>query len=109
MKNNTKYTAIEILKLAGIEKPEEKIGKMRVRIAGIAGIVKPDQLIKIQPGTTEVEVIVGQETATIPVEKNEEAAVSDAAKATLEAKGKIATKQAEAIAKAKVEPATPEK
>jgi hypothetical protein len=61
MKSNIKYTALEILKEVGIKNPENKIGKMRVRIAGISGIVKPDHLIKIQTGTKEIDILVGEE------------------------------------------------
>lgn len=68
MKANAKYTAIEILTAAGIEAPETKIGKMRVRIAGVTGIVKPEHTIKFQPGTKEVEIIVGQDVTTLKLE-----------------------------------------
>jgi hypothetical protein len=107
---NKKYTAIEILTEAGIEKPEEKIGKMRVRIGGIAGIVKPGHIIRIPAGTKEVSVIVGQETATIPVgDDSEDAAVSEGAQKAIEAKGAEATENAEAIAKAKAQAKKPVK
>lgn len=102
MKANAKYTALEILQVAGVEKPEEKIGKTRVRIAGVAGIVKPNHLIKIQPETTEIEIIVGIESKKITLEKGEaEPIISKAAKLSIEAKGKEVTKKAEALAKAK--------
>jgi hypothetical protein len=100
MKANAKYTALEILKEAGIEKPEEKIGKMRVRIAGIAGIVKPDHLIKIQAETKKIDIIVGQEVKAIEIEGDEaEMIVSEAAKIAIEAEGKILNKKAEPIKK----------
>lgn len=106
MKANTKYTALEILTEAGIEKPEEKIGKMRVRIGGLSGIVKPDHIIRVPSGTKEVSVLVGQETATIPVEEDsEDAAVSESAQVAIEAKGQKATENAEALAEAKAEAA----
>jgi hypothetical protein len=98
---NTKYTALEILTAAGIEKPEEKFGKVRVRIGGIHGIVKPDHIIRIPNGTKEVAVLVGVETATIPLEEGAEAAVSESAQKAIEAKGALATEKAEALAKAK--------
>lgn len=65
MKANTKYTALEILKAVGIKKPEDKFGKMRVRIAGISGIVKADHLIKIQAGTKEIDILVGEESKVL--------------------------------------------
>ena len=96
MKAYTTVTAIEVLKEAGIVKPEEKIGKMRVRIAGVAGIVKPDHRIKIQPGTKEIEVIVGTESYKVAFEEGEaEQAVSDEAKVALEAKDKKAEESVE--------------
>ena len=104
MKTNTKYTALEILTAAKIVDAEAVFGKMRVRIAGIAGIVKPDHLIKIQSGTKEIDIIVGVESYKVAFEGDEkEQAVSDAAKVSLEAKGKESTKKAEAHLKAKAE------
>ena len=104
MKANTKYTALEILTEAGIETPEEKIGSMRVRIGGISGIVKPDHLIRIPIGTKEIDIIVGQETVTIPIDsENEEIVISEGAQKAIEAKGVIATENALALAEAKAE------
>ncbi len=104
MKTNTKYTALEILTVAKIADAGAVFGKIRVRIAGIAGIVKPDHLIKIQPGTKEIEIIVGVDSYKLAFEEGEaEQAVSEGAKVALEVKGKESTKKAEAHAKAKVE------
>ena len=104
MKANTKYTALEILTEAGIETPEEKIGSMRVRIGGISGIVKPDHLIRIPTNTKEIDIIVGQETITVPIDsENEEIVVSEGPQAAIEAKGIIATENALAIKEAKAE------
>ena len=109
MKANTKYTALEILTEAGIEKPEEKIGKMRVRIAGIAGIVKPDHLVKIQSGTEEIDILVGEEAVKVKIDGDQsEQEVSEAAKVALEARGREATKKAEALQKAKKAVSEPE-
>ncbi|MFA5768357.1 MAG: hypothetical protein WC871_02315 [Bacteroidales bacterium] len=56
-----KLTALEILTGAGVEKPEEKIGAMRVRIGGVRGIVTADHKIAIQPGVEKLDVMVGDE------------------------------------------------
>lgn len=87
MKTNTKYTALEILKEAGIKKPEEQFGKVRIRIAGIAGIVKPDHLIKIQPETKSIEIVVGEEVFNLKfVGKSKHSVISDSAKKVLDTK-----------------------
>lgn len=68
MQSNKKYTALEILQEAGFEKPEEKIGKFRVIIGGLQGIVKPDHIIRVSAGTEELEVVVGIEKKIISIE-----------------------------------------
>jgi hypothetical protein len=104
MKANAKYTALEILVACGVEKPEEKIGKMRVRIAGISGIVKPDHLIKIQAGTEKIDVVVGVDTFELKLEgDNEESVVSDEAKVVIEGKAKELNKLAQEVADKKAE------
>jgi len=88
IKSNAKYTALEILTEAGFENPEKLIGKFRVVIGGISGIVKPDHVIRISPETTELEVLAGVEVKTIVIEKEaEEAEVSVGAKEVSEARG----------------------
>lgn len=90
MKANTKYTALEILTEAGIEKPEEKFGKFRIIIGGILGIVKPDHVIRIQSGVKEIDVVVGIETVTIHVDADsKEATVSEGARIAIDAKGAL--------------------
>lgn len=102
MKANTKTTVLEILTAAGVEKPEEKLGAVRVRIGGIP--VNKDQLIKVQPGTKTIDVIVGVDKHQVTIEGDEEAfTVSDGAKVMLEAKGAESTKKAEELQKAKAE------
>lgn len=87
MKANTKYTAVEILTEAGFDKPETMIGKFRVVIGGISGIVSADHLIKVIEGTKTLEVTVGVETKTIKIEsENEEAEVSEGVRAVLDAR-----------------------
>jgi hypothetical protein len=89
MKTNTKYTALEILKEVGIKKAEEKFGKMRIRIAGIAGIVKPEHLIKIQSETKSIEIVVGDEVLDLKfVGKSKHSVISDSAKEVLNNKVK---------------------
>jgi len=104
MKANAKYTALEILQAAGVPEPEGKIGKVRVRIAGIAGIVKPDRLIRFQAGTEGVEVIVGVESYDLVLEGGgEQTEISEAAHAALEVKGKEATRKSEELQDARAE------
>lgn len=60
------YTALEVLEAAGIEQPEEKIGKFGISIGGVT-VNTPDHLINVQAETT-VSVRVGREyfTAHLP-------------------------------------------
>lgn len=96
-----KYTALEILELAGIENASQKIGKVRVRIAGIRGINNPDHIINIQEG--ETQVVVGDEHKTFTLPKR--AKVSDRVRAALDKKGQavLARQKAQEEAKAKKE------
>lgn len=90
MKNNTKYTALEILKGAGFKNPEKEFGKVKIRIAGIAGIVKPDHLIKIQLGTKRIDVQVANEVKVLKFDGFEEQSViSDNAKKVLNKQSKV--------------------
>jgi len=65
-----KYTAKEIIAMVmeqeGIDEPE--YGKVRIRIAGIRGIVSPDHRIHIQEGTKEVQVVIGDKEYSLKVE-----------------------------------------
>lgn len=70
MKANKKYTALELVTAAGFEDVE--FGKIRVRIGGIRGIVTPDHVIRVTPGTTEIDVMVGNEVKTVTFEGDEE-------------------------------------
>lgn len=58
-----RFTAIDILKLAGVEKPEEVIGATTVTIGGL-NVSRVDQVINVAEGNT-VEVIVGNELKTV--------------------------------------------
>lgn len=58
-----RYTAIDILKLAGVEKPEDVIGKFSVRIGGV-NVNQLDAVINVAEGNT-VEVLVGRELTTV--------------------------------------------
>jgi hypothetical protein len=101
---NTKITALEILNEVGIKKAEDVFGKMRVRIGGISGINKADHLIVIPANTTNLEVIVGNELYDLELVKgrNDIADVSEGAQAATEAKGLLATAQAEKLQQVKV-------
>ena len=84
MKANTKFTALELLTAAKVEKPEEKFGKGRVRIAGVAGIVKPNHLITLGKDVKKVDVIVGIDKFEVVLEGSEENfVVSEEAKKAL--------------------------
>lgn len=99
MKANTKYTALEILTEAGVETPEEKFGKFKVRIAGLRGIVTPDHLVKFGPEVKNVEVIVGVEKYEVEIlgEAPENTEISEGAREALDAKGKKATEKSEKL------------
>jgi hypothetical protein len=71
MKANAKYTAKEILAEAGVENLDEVFGKLRVRIAGLRGIVSPDHVIKIPTGTKSLEVIVGNDAFDVTLDGDE--------------------------------------
>ena len=89
MKSNTKYTALEILTAAKVADALSLFGKFRVRIAGIAGIVTPNHLIKIGPSIKVIDIIVGIKKYEVQVEGVEENfVVTEEAKKVLEAKGK---------------------
>jgi hypothetical protein len=93
MKDNTKYTALEILTEAGVKDPETKFGKMRVEIGGILGIVKPDHIVGVTAGTKKLDVVVGVEPYTLKIEKSKDAGVSEGARKSLDVQGKKDTIQ----------------
>jgi hypothetical protein len=102
LKANSRYTAEDILKEAGIEDTDAMFGSFRVTIGGISGIVDSEHLISIPESATELEVIVGVKRYTLPLEPNEvEAAISQHAQAVLVYQGEVATEQAEELQKAK--------
>jgi hypothetical protein len=104
IKANAKYTALEILTEAGFSKPEDLIGKFRVIIGGLQGIVTADHIVRIPTDTKELEVVVGIEAKTIKIKKeSEEAEVSEGAKAKLEEEGAVEAEKAEARAIEKAE------
>lgn len=100
---NTKVTALEILKEIGIKNAEDKFGKIRVRIGGLSGINTPDHLVKIQPNTRAIEVIVGTDVYELNLadgnaqDNKNIATVTENAKSVLEKKGVEATKKAEEL------------
>ena len=100
-----KYTAKEILTLAGVEKPEEIVGKMRVRIGGIS-VRKLDHIINVKSGT--LEVVVGVEKADVEIP--ERAEHSDEVRASIKAKGVAASEAfaASQVAKGRLEEETKE-
>lgn len=102
-----KYLAIDILKLAGVEAPEEKIGKVSVRIGGVVAN-EPNKIINLMD--KEIEVIVARTekfVAHIPEVQDEAHAAG--VKAEQERQGKIASQPHldREAAKAEATPATP--
>lgn len=96
IKANAKYTALEILTEAGFTKPEDLLGKFRVIIGGLQGIVTADHIVKIPTDTKELEVVVGIEVKTIKIkQESEDTEVSEGARIKLEAEGKINAEKAE--------------
>lgn len=95
-----KYTAIEILKLAGVEEPERKLGAVAITIGGL-NVNTPDHLINFQD-SEKTQVIVGNDVYDIDVPRTPQG-LSEGAQAAIEAKGRKATENAEALAKAKAE------
>lgn len=115
MKANTRITAAEIVSSvltpdSKFKKLEDIFGKVRVRIAGIAGIVSAEHIVNIPAGVEKIEVIVGDETYELTTEgDNEEKAQTTRATEALAATGaEIAQKQATEAAQAQGEQAQPE-
>jgi hypothetical protein len=64
------YTAKEILEELIASNKDVKMpefGEVRVRIAGIRGIVTPEHKIHIQNGTEEIEIVIGADVYTLAV------------------------------------------
>lgn len=89
IKANVKYTAVELLAIAGIKNPESKFGKAKIRIGGLSGINTPNHIIRVGAEAKEVEVICGDDKVMLTVaEVLPEANVTKNAKAALEEKGR---------------------
>lgn len=102
MKSGAKYTAAEIVSELGY-KPEEIIGKVRVRIGGLP-VNRVDHLVVVQAGVEKLDVIVGTERTEVELEKAEkELFVSQDAKDALEMKGAKASEQARKMQEAKAQ------
>ena len=100
-----KYIALDILKLAGVESPETKIGKVSVRIGGVVAN-EPNKVINVLD--KEIEVIVSRTekyVAKFPEVQSEEHAENVRLEA--ERQGKIASEPylAREAAKAETAPA----
>lgn len=100
---NTRVTALDILKECGLENAESLFGETRIRIGGIAGISDPNRLIKIQPGTEVIEVIVGTDIYDLELAKGNKEdnenifTISEHAQEVTEEEGRQATEQAEQL------------
>jgi hypothetical protein len=99
MKTNTRITAGEIISSvltpdSQFKTIEEIFGKVRVRIAGISGIVTPEHIINIPTGVKEIDVIIGNESTKITFEgDNEIKQQTDKASEALKAKGTEVTER----------------
>ena len=98
----SKYTAKEILAIAGVEKPEDVVGKMRVRIGGIS-VRELDKIVNVKGES--VDVLIGTETATVTVPERPETEVSDDLESARKVRGEKSTKafNASQIAKGRME------
>lgn len=95
MKANAKYTVAEIVTEAGF-KPEDVVGKVRVRVGGIP-VNDPAKIISVQKGATELNIIVGQEAKVVKLNgENEDTVVSEEAHKAYEAVGAEKVKAFEA-------------
>lgn len=72
MKSNTVYTALELVQEAVKGTPAESldlannvIGKVRLSIGGIRGIVDPEKPVNIPSGTDQIEVSFGGDDAFV--------------------------------------------
>lgn len=66
-----KYTSLDLLKLAGVENPEDKIGKVKVSIGGVT-VNKPDHIINIQDEKTVECLVAGKKFVAKIVKQTEE-------------------------------------
>lgn len=99
MKNNARYTALEVLKALNVEKfvvdekeyaPEEVFGKVAVVIGGLSGIVNPDYLLGIPAESETLQVMVGVESFELALDNNEgEREHSESAKLVKEEMGRL--------------------
>lgn len=95
-----KYTALELLKHAGVPEPEKQFGTVGISIAGV-NANKADKVINMQDAK-KVTALVGDKSyeGELPAQTEP----SEAVKKALEAKGRAATEAREAVKKPKAEP-----
>lgn len=94
-----KYTAIDILLLAGVETPGDKIGKVSVSIGGVV-VNDPQKVVNVQDAET-VECSVGGKTFTAKLPKEQTDVQKKSVEDVKKAKGEAST--ADRIAKEKVQ------
>ena len=110
---NTSHTAQEVIDALGVNPfvlgeqkfaRDEVIGKVRVRIGGIAGITDPEKVVKIGDDN-KVEVIVGNKAYDLKVSTAPKGlnGISEEARGVLDQDGKELTKKFEALQEAKAE------
>lgn len=88
-----KYTAQEIVEAAGFA--AEDIGSVRCVIGGIRGINDKSKVINALEG--QISVVVGENATDLTVIASEEPIVSEGARNALDAEGRDATAQSEAL------------
>ena len=70
MESGKIYTAQEVLEILVATDKTAKMpvfGELRVRIAGVRGIVTPEHRIHIQKGVKSIEVVIGNEVYNLEV------------------------------------------
>jgi hypothetical protein len=93
LKRNAIYTAKEIIEECGAD--PKLIGKVRVVIAGISGIVSPDHLVSLPfKMADKLEVIVATEAFTLDLDGPVvNAEMSEGAKVVVQAKAEEESKE----------------
>jgi len=87
MVNNCKYTALELLKGAGIKDAEKKIGKSKITIDGIS-IKDMNHIIRVVLATKESVVIVDKDIFKLKFDAGKDLVVSAGAKVVIQTRGK---------------------
>ena len=79
-----RYTALDILKLAGVEAPEEKIGKVSVAIGGV-NVNRLDKVINVVGKS--VSILIGREITQFEMPAEQDPLHAENVKKIKEAEG----------------------